>query len=105
MATPFNGNQMGNPAATPALYNQVSSLGMPQNSPNEKPVETVSPAEKLINSFGSVVNDFQTLSTQYPNASAEYNEVVKALKNWLAKASDGISSGNGGESTGAASPY
>ncbi len=105
MATPFNRNQMEMPAATPNLYNQVSSMGMPQTSPNEKPIDQVSPAEKLINSFGSVVKDFQTLSSEYPNASSEFNEVVKALKNWLAKASDGISSGNGGESTGAASPY
>jgi hypothetical protein len=105
MATPFNGNQMAAPVASPNLYNQVSSLGMSPENPNEKPTNDVSPAEKLINGFGTIINDIQTFTSQYPNASAEYNEVVKALKNWLAKASDGISSGNTGESTGAATPY
>lgn len=86
--------------APPALYNQVSSLGAAPEVPAEKPVDAaVSPAEKLINSFGAIAADLKNLSSEYPHASVEYGEVIKALKNWLAKASDGISSENGGEPT------
>lgn len=99
MTPMLNGNVMPQPTGSPALLNSVSSLGQPESSPEQKPNPVADQASQLINRFGSIMQTLNDLSSSFPTANKEYSEVVNALKNWLAKASDAITSGGGGEPT------
>lgn len=96
MLMPGNGSpqMMG----SPSLSNQISSMGSPQMSEDQKPNPQQDSAADLVNRFGVIFQDLNNLASSFPAASTEFNLVKTALKNWLASASDGIAT-SGGEST------
>ena len=77
------------PTANPSLSTQISSGLAPEN-PEQKPAPQENPAVDLINRFGSVYQDLKNLAGSYPSADNEFKKVEDALKNWLASASDAI---------------
>lgn len=86
--------QMG----SPTLSNSISSMGSPQATPeSQKPNPQQDQASNLINRFGVIFQDLQTLQSDIPGGDTEFNLVKDALKNWLAAKSDGITN-SGGES-------
>jgi hypothetical protein len=93
MTYPVGGMQSDSMAANPAPSNTISSLGAPP--PVQQPNPSANKAQELINNFGNIFQQLNTLAGSYPGAGAEFNLVVESLKNWLAKASDSIASEGG----------
>lgn len=76
-------------SASPNLSSQISP-GLQEPEMEQKPAPQVNPAEELINRFGSVYQDLKNLASTYPSADNEFKKVENALKDWLASASDAI---------------
>ena len=82
-------NEMVASPVNPSLSTQISS-GLTSEVPEQKPASQENPAVDLINRFGSVYQDLKNLAGSYPSADNEFRKVEDALKNWLASASDAI---------------
>lgn len=96
MAYPLVGTAT-NSMASPSYANPISSMGAPQETV-QQPNPSAAKAQQLVDSFGQIFTPLNDLAGQFPGASNEFNMVVEALKNWLAKASDSIASEGGGNS-------
>jgi hypothetical protein len=96
---PAVGNAQTEGAVNPSPANNISSLGAPpQENLPQQPNPQAAKSEELINNFGQVFQQLNTLASSFPGASAEFNMVVDALKAWLAKASDSAASEGVGNS-------
>lgn len=85
-------NAMNSSVGNPSLSSQISSGLSPETS-EQKPApqeQAQNPAVELINQFGSVYQDLKNLAAGHPSADNEFKKVEDALKNWLASASDAI---------------
>src|SRR5258705_11766348 len=96
MAFPTGGNVQTDSMANPSPSNTISSLGSPQESLPQQPNPSATKAQELIDNFGNIFQQLNTLAGSFPGAGAEFNMVVESLENWLAKASDSIASEGGG---------
>lgn len=94
----MDGNVSSPQMGSPALSNQISSMGSPQMEQAQNPSPVQNQAADFINRFGVIFQDFKTLANEYPTAKDEFNLVVAAMKNWQAAASDAMAN-SGGEST------
>ena len=82
---------------SPMYSNSISSMGSaPQ--PEQQSDPSANKAQMLVDNFGQIFQQLNTLAGQYPGAADKFNLVVEALKNWLATASDSIVSEGGGNS-------
>jgi hypothetical protein len=87
-------------AASPNLYNQVSSMGLQKEEPaaqEENLPQGESLVDKATKRFGAVFTQFVSLTESYPGADKEATAVKDALANWLNSIANRIN-GNQGSS-------
>lgn len=94
----MGGTAQADSMASPNLSSSITGLGAAPQEAMQQPNPSATKAQLLVDSFGNIFTQLDSLASQFPGASNEFNLAKDALKNWLVKASDSIVSEGVGNS-------